>query len=184
MDAPDLDAWLPDPSVRISHSARSHADVQQTWSAARELGLRQTRLLGRLVRWRIPGVPADASFEELFRSPPFAVLDEGETWLQSGLVGRIWTLRRDYPRLTDPEQFRQWDRGGTARVLFAHWVEPGAEGGCLLRSEARVQAFGAQGRIGLASVRPLIRAFQQLIATDALSAAVRRAEGDQRPATT
>jgi hypothetical protein len=178
---PDLDAWLPTPAVRIRHHARSAADPERTWSAARGLALRQTRLLGRLVRWRIPGVPADASFEELFRSHPFAVLEEGERRLVSGLVGRIWTLRRDYPRLTEPAEFREWDRSGTARVLFAHWVEPHPENGCLLRSEVRVQAFGAQGRIGLASVRPLIRGFQHLIATDALSAAVRAAE-DRRQA--
>ena len=44
------------------------------------------------------------------------------------------------------------------------------------KSETRVEAFGVQGRIGLASVRPVIRAFQQLIWSDAMAAAVRRAE--------
>ena len=143
---------------------------------ARELRLRDTRLLGRLIRWRIPGVAADSSFEELFRSPPFAVLDEGERWLVSGLVGRIWTLRRDYPILEDPQDFRAWSRSGTAKVVYAHWVERTCGEGAALRSETRVQAFGAQGQLGLASVRPLIRAFEPLVGSDALATAARRAE--------
>jgi len=175
MVPPPLDAWMPAPAVRVSHQRRADAAPERLWSAARAMRLRDTRLLGRLIRWRIPGVPADASFDELFRSQPFLPLEEGELGLLSGLVGRIWTLRRDYPRLTEPDEFRAWDRGGTAKVLFANWVEPGPGGGSLLRSETRVQAFGAQGQLGLASVRPLIRAFQHLVATDAMATAARGA---------
>ncbi len=65
---------------------------------------------------------------------------------------------------------------GTARVLFANWVEPVSSGGAVLHSETRVDAVGAQGRLGLATLRPVIRAFQQLVATDGIEAAVRRAE--------
>jgi hypothetical protein len=128
-------------------------------------------MLGRLVRWRIPGTPADISFDEMFRRPPFMVLDEPGQALISGLVGRIWTLRRDYPTLRDPEEFRAWDTSGTARVLFANWVEDGA-----LVSETRVQAFGVQGRIGVRAVSPLVRGFQHLIGSDGIEAAVRLAE--------
>jgi hypothetical protein len=172
---PDLDRWLPDPAIRVSHGRQSTASAEQLWKAAGELRLADTGLLGRLIRWRIPDLPADRSFDELFRSPPFTVLGEGEGSLVSGLVGRIWTLRRDYPSV-DPDGFCAWSRSGTAKVLYAHWVEPAEEGRSTLRSETRVQAFGAQGTIGLASVRPLIRGFEQLVGTDALAAAVRRAE--------
>ncbi len=86
--------------------------------------LADAALLGRLVRWRIPGLRPDTSFDQLFRQPPFMVLEEGEMALVSGLVGRIWTLRRDYPQLRDPEEYLAWSRRGSARVLFAHWVEP------------------------------------------------------------
>jgi hypothetical protein len=55
-------------------------------------------------------------------------------------------------------------------------VEDGRDGRSALRAEVRVQAYGAQGRLGLASVRPLIRAFQHLVGSDAITAAVRRAE--------
>jgi hypothetical protein len=174
--APQLEAWLADPSIRVAHRRPSVAEPDQLWQAARQIELRDTRVLGRLVRWRIPGLRASTTFEELFRSPPFTVLDEDEHRLVSGLVGRIWTLRRDYPILDEPEEFTEWSQSGTAKVLFAHWVEPDDGSGSVLRSEARVEAFGAQGRIGLASVRPLISGFQHLVASDALAAAVRAAE--------
>ncbi len=138
--------------------------------------LDDTRMLGRVVRWRIPGTQAEASFDELFREPPFMVLEDSDEGLAAGLVGRIWTLRRDYPELAGTDEYRAWSQPGTARVLFANWVEDSAGGGAVLRSETRVESFGVQGRVGLTSVRPLIRAFQQLIWSDAMAAAVRRAE--------
>jgi hypothetical protein len=176
----DLDRWLPDPTLRVSHRRESTADPQALWEAAQNIRLSETRMLGRLVRWRIPGVPAEATFGELFRNPPFAVLYSDESTLVSGLVGRIWTLRRDYPRLSDPEEFRQWSQRGTARVLFAHWTEPAADGRTALSTEARVQALGAQGRVGVAAVRPLVRGFNYLIGTDGIEIAVRRAERNGR----
>jgi len=174
--APDLDAWLPSPSVRIAHRRPSAAPPDRLWAAAASVRLGDTRLLGRLIRWRIPGTPATISFDELFRSQPFLALEEGETALVSGLVGRIWTLRRDYPELAGDEDYLRWSESGTAKVMFANWVEPERADGSVLHSETRVTAFGAQGRIGLASVRPMIRGFQQLIWSDAMAVAVRTAE--------
>jgi hypothetical protein len=95
-------------------------------------------------------------------------------------VGRIWTLRRDYPRLREPGEFREWDVSGTAKVVFANWVEPTASGRTALCSEVRVRAIGAQGRIGVAAVRPLVSAFQQLVGSEGLEAAVRLAEREPR----
>jgi hypothetical protein len=173
----DLDYWLPSPTIRVSHRRESTAAPDDLWQAARTVALADSSLLGRLVRWRIPGLASDLSFDHLFREDPFVVLiDTQDRALVSGLVGRIWTLRRDYPELSDPEQFRRWAARGTARVLFANWVEPVASGGAVLHSETRVDAFGVQGRLGLATLRPVIRAFQQLIATDGIEEAVRRAE--------
>jgi hypothetical protein len=128
-------------------------------------------MLGRLVRWRIPGTDGAVTFDALFRTAPFIVLEDSDHALVSGLVGRIWTLRRDYPQLSEPEEFRRWSDSGTARVLFAHWVD-----GARLHSEARVEAFGTRGRAGVAAVRPMVRAFHHLIFSDGLGAAARRAE--------
>jgi len=172
----DLDHWLASPTVRVAHRRESTAAAGDLWEAACGVGLDDSSLLGRLVRWRIPGLAGDLSFDHLFRDAPFLVLVNQDRVLLSGLVGRIWTLRRDYPELSDPEQFRQWSVRGTARVLFANWVESAASGGAVLHSETRVDAVGAQGRLGLVTLRPVIRAFQQLIATDGIDEAVRRAE--------
>jgi hypothetical protein len=173
---PDLDYWLPDAALRVIHRRESTATPERLWEAARSVRLADTSLLGQLVRWRIPGTKPDLAFDELFRSPPFMVLDEDDRSLVSGLVGRIWTLRRDYPELGDPEEFRDWSRGGTARVAFANWVGTADDGRAVLTSESRVQSIGAQGLIGLHAVRPLIRGFHNLVGSDGIQAAVILAE--------
>jgi hypothetical protein len=172
---PDLDVWLPNPALRVTHRRASRASAEALWRAARETRLSDTAMLGRLIRWRIPGLARDESFDDLFREPPFTVLEEGEHMLVSGLVGRIWTLRRDYPQLGSAQEFADWSKGGTARVVMANWVQCD-EGRCALASEVRVEALGAQGRLGVAAVRPMVRGFQNLIGSDAIAAAVRRAE--------
>jgi hypothetical protein len=174
---PDLDDWLAESSLRVAHRRESSVSADALWEAASSIPLSDTGLLGRLVRWRIPGLERDVTFDGLFRNPPFTVLAEGDRWLVSGLVGRIWTLRRDYPVLGSPEEFLAWSERGTARVAFANWVEPATGGGrAALGAEVRVQALGSQGRIGVAAVSPVVRAFQNLVGSEGLGAAVRRAE--------
>jgi hypothetical protein len=176
MTGPDLDAWLPEATLQVSHRRASRASPDALWAAAKHVRLTDTGLLGRLVRWRIPGLARDEGFDALFREPPFMVLQDGERMLVSGLVGRIWTLRRDYPELTGTEEFREWSRRGTARVVFANWVTAADDGGAVLWSEARVQGFGVQGRVGITAVRPLIGRFQGLVGSEGLDAAVKLAE--------
>jgi hypothetical protein len=177
MPKPDLDRWLSEPSLRVAHKRESAADPARLWDAARQIRVGDVGLLGRLVRWRIPGVPAETSFDEVFRSPPFIVLDDGDGQsLVSGLVGRIWTLRRDYPRLREPHEYRSWDVSGTAKVLFANWVEPVSSERSALCTEVRVRGIGAKGRLGVAAVRPLVSRFQQLVGSEGIQAAVRLAE--------
>jgi hypothetical protein len=174
---PDLDYWLPDPSLRVAHRGESGAPPDRLWEAARSIRLGSTRLLGRLVRWRIPGLPADLTFDEMFRSPPFSVLLEADRGgLVSGLVGRIWTLRRDYPELSAPDEFRTWSVPGTARVLFAIWIEASSPDRSAICAEVRVEAIGAQGRVGVAAVRPLVGAFGYLVGSDGIELAARHAE--------
>lgn len=163
--------------MRVAHRRETSAPPDRVWEAARAIRLSDARLLGRLVRWRIPDLASDLAFDELFRAPPFLVLaEEPERALVSGLVGRIWTLRRDYPRLEDPEQFRHWSTSGTARVVFANWIDSTNERRAAINAEVRVEAIGAQGRVGVAAVRPLVGAFGSLIGSDGIDLAVRRAE--------
>jgi hypothetical protein len=174
--SPQLDDWLPDAAVRVEHRRASTVSPAELWNAAREVRLSETAMLGRLLRLRIPGLAPDLSYDALFREPPFVVLDEGERSLISGLVGRIWTLRRDYPELHSADEFRDWAQSGTARVVFGHWAQDGPGQGATLVSEARVQPIGAQGRIGLMAVRTIVRTFQHLVGSEGIRAAVRRAE--------
>ena len=172
---PDVDSWLPNPGLRVEHRRESTVEPARLWEAARQIRLCDAGRLGRLIRWRIPGTGTDVSFDELFQNPPFMVLDrDGEQALVSGLVGRIWTLRRDYPELRDPEEFRDWSTSGTARVVFANWITD--SGSTRLHAEVRVEALGVQGRIGVAAVRPLVRTFGSLVGSDGIEAAIRRAE--------
>jgi hypothetical protein len=173
---PDLDKWLPDPALRVFHRRQSTASVDALWRAARAVQLSDTAVLGRLVRWRIPDLPRNEGYDDLFRQPPFMVLEEHEHELVSGLVGRIWTLRRDYPLLRSEQEFRDWSEPGTARVLIANWIAPADGGGSVIAAEARVDAMGTRGRLGLRAIRPLVRSFQHLVGSDGITAAVRRAE--------
>jgi hypothetical protein len=168
----DLDAWLPDPQVRSRHRRVAATDPSTLWHAAETVRLRDTPSLGRAVRWRIPGTKSDDAFRDLFRAYPFTVLEEGDGWSVSGLCGRIWTLARDYPRLSGPEEFRSWDERGTVRVLFANWVEPAA-GGTALISEARVQPVDRGAGLRLRALWGVVGGLERLIGGEALQAAVR-----------
>jgi hypothetical protein len=171
----DLDDWLPGATLRLHHErTTARASAEAVWDAANAVTVAETGLLGGLIRWRIPGTPRGQSFGELFTQPPFVVLQRTEQGLVSGLVGRIWTLRRDYPLLTGPAQFRAWDQSGTARVCFAHWVDRREQ--TVLVSEARVEPIGLQGRLGVGAVGPLVRRFGSLVGSEGLAAAIRRAE--------
>ena len=132
--------------MRVAHRRESSATPDELWDAARTVSIADTSLLGRLVRWRIPGISPESSFDELFRRPPFIVLNDqpDDHALVSGLVGRIWTLRRDYPELADPDEFLGWSKSGTAKVVFANWVEPTGRHGAALATEVRVDPIGAQ----------------------------------------
>jgi len=172
---PDLDRWLRAPVRRTSHRRSSRADARALWSAATSVRLRDCRLLGRLVRARVGIGDGELTFDALFRTPPFVLLEHGPTWTLSGVCGRIWSPRAELGRLAGPQAFTAWDEPGTARVLFAHWVEP-LRGGAALCSEVRVGAVDRRAALLVRTLEPLIVAFQSLIGVEALALAVRRAE--------
>jgi hypothetical protein len=167
----DLDHWLPDPQVRTRHRRAARADADKLWKAAEAVRVCEAPTLGRVVRWRIPGTPRDLPFRELFRRYPFTVLEEGERYSISGLCGRIWTLKRDYPRIDGPDEFLAWDEPNTAKVLFAHWVDDGA-----LVSESRIAPIGRRASAQTRVLWGAVGRFERLIGGEALRVAVRRAE--------
>lgn len=176
-DGSGLDRWLPEPAVRTRHRRESSAPAGALWAAARDLRLHETRRLGRMVRWRIPGLAPELTYHDMFRRYPFCVLDEDEHELISGLCGRIWTLARDYPALEDPAAFAAWSEPGTVRVAFAHHARPLGDGRAELVSEARVQPVDRHARLRLRAVWAVLGRFEPLVAVEPLELAVRRAEG-------
>ena len=178
MHACDLDAWLPDPDIRTRHRRDAAAGPDALWAAASAIRLDQTRTIGRLVRWRIPGVPANQTVAGLLADEPFAVLAEGERWSISGLCGRIWTLARDYPQIDDPAAFADFDEPRSVRVLFAHWVIPGDVGTSTIVSEARVAPTDRFGAARLRALWLVVGPFERLIGAEPLALAVARAEED------
>ena len=179
MSSSYLDRWLPRPAIRTQHRRASTADADALWRAALGLRLSDTRALGRLVRWRIPGTATDQSFGELLRAYPFTVLEEDRNLLVSGLCGRIWTMARDYPSLDGGASFRDWDEAGTVRVAFAHWTTPCPDGRAELASEARVQPVDRAAAVRLRALWKVVGPFDRLVGAEALTTAVRRADGNR-----
>jgi hypothetical protein len=173
-----LDTWIPAPAVRTHHRRRAAADPGALWAAASQVKLADTRRLGRLVRWRIPGLGARLTYHDLFRGDPFTVLEEADGLLVSGLCGRIWTLARDYPHLDGPRAFADWHEGGTVRVLFAHWVRPLDDGGAELVSEARVEPTDRVAALRLRALWAVVGPFDRLVGAEPLELAARAAERD------
>jgi hypothetical protein len=169
-----LDAWMPAPAVRTHHRRVADATPVALWDAATSLRLSDTRTLGRLVRWRIPGLERGLTYGELFRAYPFTVLEEGERYLLAGLCGRIWTMARDYPRLAGPRDFADWEEPGTVRVLFGHWVKDLGGGRAELVSEARVEPVDRSAAMRLSALWKLVGPFERLVGAEAIVAATAR----------
>lgn len=175
-----LDRWIAEPQVRTHHRRSAATSPDELWAAADELRLSDTGTLGRLVRWRIPGTPPSLTFRELLRRYPFISLEEGHNYSLSGLCGRIWTLRRDYPELAGPEEFASWDQSGTVRIVFATWVEQASDGDAVLCNEARIEPVDRLAGLRLRALWAALGRFEPLIGTEAVSRAVRHAEARAR----
>ena len=176
LSSEELDGWVGSPAVRTRRERSAAVDAAELWRAAQSVKLSETRSVGRLVRWRIPGTPADLRFAELFDRYPFTPLGSGPTHFLSGLCGRIWTFRRDYPRLSSASEFQAWSEPATVRVLFAHWSEPTDEGGSKIVSETRVEPVDRRAALRLRGLWAVVGRFEPLIGSEPLALAARRAE--------
>jgi hypothetical protein len=174
-----MDAWLGAPQVRTLHRRGADASPEDLWDAASRVRLADTRRLGRLVRWRIPGLEDGLTYHDLFRDYPFTVLEEGDDHLLSGLCGRIWTLARDYPRLDGPDDFAGWHERGTVRVLFGHWVRE-TERGAELVSEARVEPTDRVASMRLRALWTVVGPFERLVGAEPLALAAGAASDRSR----
>ncbi|HEY6760843.1 MAG TPA: hypothetical protein VI318_15200 [Baekduia sp.] len=176
----ELDTWMPEYAIRTRHRRAARVDADALWAAAASLRVDDTGPLGRLVRLRIPGLPRGVTFSGMFSTPPFTVLAEGDGWSVSGLAGRIWTLRRDYPRLADAAEFAAWSQRGTVRVAFAHWVEAGdGPDAATLYSEARIAPVDRAASLRLRALWTVVGPWERLIGGEALARVVRSAEASR-----
>ena len=173
-DPAGLDRWLPNPSVRTYHLREAPCDPEALWAAAETVTVGDSGLLGRLIRWRVPGSRREQTYRELFTSPPFVALENGDQRLLAGVCGRIWAARPALTALADPSEFLDWRVPGTARVLFAQWARP-AEAGAALVSEVRVEPVDRAARLALRGLSPLIGRFDGLIGSEPMRLAVKRA---------
>jgi hypothetical protein len=175
-DSP-LDAWLPDPHVRTHHARSSPAPPARLWAAATEVRVRDTVTLRPLIMLRLgDGAPSpETTFRELFRRPPFVLLEEGERWSASGVAGRLWSTRGGLARLSNAEDYRAWSRPGTARVAVLNAVRPRAGGGSEIVTETRVRCVDRRALLRFRPYWAVIGPFARFIRSDLLGAAVRRA---------
>ena len=179
MTGPTLDSWLPRAAVRTEQRRAASTAPDSLWAAAGSIRLADTRRLGRMVRWRIPGLDGALRYHEMFRTYPFVVLEESACGLVSGLCGRIWTLARDYPALADASEFAGWAEPGTVRVAFHHRAFA-VDGGAEIVSEARVEPVDTRARLRLKAVWAVLGPFAHLVASEPLELAARRAEGERQ----
>ncbi len=173
--SPDLDLWLADPRIRTHHQQVSSGDPGTLWSEARKVRVGESGLLGRLICWRIPQATGEQTYEQMFTSPPFVVLESRERQLLVGVCGRIWSARPRLASLAGPDEFQHWATPGTVRVLFAQWAEAHPAGAALI-SEVRVHPVDRRAGIALGALSPFIARFQALIASEPLRLAAARSQ--------
>jgi hypothetical protein len=172
-----LDTWLSKHDVHVRYARTSHATPDELWQAATELRLRDTRTMRRLIRWRLgrhaPG--ADTTYRDLFRSGIFTLLEDGERYSVSGVAGRIWAPSGDYARFESGDEYREWSRPGTAKVVLLTAVNEHKRGSQIV-SESRIFVEGRRARLGFRGFWTVVSPFGRLVGSEVLGAAVRDAE--------
>ena len=173
-----IDDWLPKAHARIHHARTSTAAPDELWEAAQSVRIRDTPRLARLIRWRLGRhAPAtETTFEEFFRTGIFMLLEEGERLHVSGVAGRIWAPSGEYARFETAADYRQYDKPGTAKVVLRNAVRPHASGSEIFH-EAGVWVADRRALMIFRPFWALVGPLSGVIGTEALTAAVRRAEG-------
>ena len=124
---------------------------------------------------RCAGSSADTTYRELFRSGIFTLLEEGERFSVSGVAGRIWAPSGDYARFESGDEYREWSRPGTAKVVVMTAVREHDRGSEIV-SESRVRVEGRRARILFRGFWALVGPFGHYVGSEVLGTAVRHAE--------
>jgi hypothetical protein len=172
-----IDHWLPKHHVRMRYARTSSVPPERLWAAANELRIDDTANMRRLIGWRLGrhAPAAGTTYRDLFRSGIFTLLEEGERYSVSGVAGRIWAPSGDYARFESGDEYREWSRPGTAKVLVMTEVRA-HERGSEIVSESRVLVQGRRARLLFRGFWAVVAPFGRYIGSEVLTAAVRRAE--------
>lgn len=123
---------------------------------------------------------ADTTFRELFRCPPFTLLEESTHSSISGLAGRVWALGDVFASLDGADDFAAFAQPGTAKVAVLNQVRPCA-GGSEILSEARVWCTDRRARLRFVPFWAVVGPFSRFIRLDLLSTAARQARSAPLP---
>ena len=139
--------------------------------------MRETRSLRPVINWRLgryapsPHTP----LSEVLAAHPFLLLGEEGLVSLSGLVGKLWSLGDTFVRLESGEEWREFCEPGYVKVLVRHEARE-HERGAEIVSDVRLRCTN---RRALWRFRPFwgfISPFTRYVGSEALVAAVRRAE--------
>jgi hypothetical protein len=173
-----IDTWLPGCHARLHFTRASTATPGALWAAAQAIRLRDAPRLQRLIRWRLGrhAPPPDTTFEEFFRTGIFMLLEEGERQMVSGVAGRIWSPSGDYAQFETADEYREYRRRGTAKVVLSVAVREHARGSEIVH-EARVWCADRRTRLLFRPFWAVVSPFARFINYEGFAVAVRRAEG-------
>jgi hypothetical protein len=170
--------WLPGRHARLQHARVSTATPEELWSAALSVRLRDAPRLYRLIRWRLgrhaPG--SDVTFEELFRTGIFMLLEEGDRLYISGVAGKIWSPSGEYAEFETAAEYREYRPRGTAKVVIRIEAS-GHQRGSQIVTEAWIWCADRRTQVIFRPFWALVAPFARLIYTEGLAVAVKRAEG-------
>ena len=178
MSTTEVQDWLPGCHARLHFARASQARPHELWDAAQAVRLRDAPRLHRLIRWRLgKHAPSpDTTFEELFRTGIFMLLEEGERLYISGVAGKIWAPSGDYAQFETAGEYREYRKRGTAKVVLKTEVRAHERGSQIL-IEARIWCADRRTQLIFRPFWTVVRPFAHFIYSDGFGAAVRRAEG-------
>ena len=165
------------------HVQRAAVPPERLWAAAQSVRVRDTRTLRPIIALRFgPYAPSpDTTFRELFRRPPFTLLEESGHASVSGMAGRLWALGDVFARIEGPDDYAAFADSGTAKVAVLNQVRPLAGGDSEILSEARVWCTNRSARLRFAPFWAVIGRFSIFIRLDLLATAARRAQAPASP---
>lgn len=180
-----LDRWLPEFHARTLHSRRCPVPPERLWEAAQAVRVNDTLTLRPIIALRFGpyAPPPDTTFRELFRRPPFTLLEESAYSSISGMAGRLWALGDVFARLESAEDYAAFAEPGHAKVAVLNRVRGDGAGGAEIESEARVWCTDRSARLRFIPFWKVIGPFARFIRLELLGAAASQARSApaQRP---